>query len=287
MQAVRSADQGTLSPKEQAGWLQIVDELGAKRQLLAVPKSVENGLRSDAAIEFLCRLWEIEEQDRGRRNRWLLPLTTASLGALSVAPLLMVLFMLAIGMEAPNYAPAIFCVAHSLLFLVIGFKAKKEHRQRSLAFLLTNGPIVPPAAVLIEALQFGGFGQDAKSRLVTSLPLYQDSDLPTFNEHQNRTLFSELKGGLMRRMKSGRSYFTDTDIAFLAVLIRWFEREAMYGKPVQTEVKSLLSRFARSNPRPDPSARWRVVQTAAENYLLRVGGLGSSGRDAARGNPAD
>ena len=277
-------------------WLRVVKELGAKRQVLAVPKSIETGLQNRAVVEFLCQLWKDEERKRRRREKWALPVICGSFLALIIVTLGIALWTTLTGMARPKDFFIVALLVEGIFFWTSGDMADKRSRQRSLAFLLTNAPVAPPAAVLIEALHFGGFSQDARSRLVTSLPDYQDSDVPAFDEHQNSILLSELKSGLAKRMRSGRSYFTDTDITFLAVLIRWFEREAISGKSVSKEVMPLLSCFVQAKPRPDPSMRWRSVRTAAENYLLRVGELRSSGLvgelrssggSETLGNPAD
>ncbi|MBC8135314.1 MAG: hypothetical protein H8F28_05420, partial [Fibrella sp.] len=90
MHAVRSAEQETLPPEEQAEWLRIIDDLGAKRQLLVVSKSVEENLEKPGVLEFLSWLWQEEEGERRRREKWLIP------GAVTLF-LLLVLLILALG----------------------------------------------------------------------------------------------------------------------------------------------------------------------------------------------
>ncbi|MBC8136841.1 MAG: hypothetical protein H8F28_13230 [Fibrella sp.] len=275
MQAVRTADRGALSQEEQAEWVRLIDELSSKRQLLAVAKSVEEKLDKPGALEFLCRMWHEEERERRRREKWLMP------GAISlclVLSLLMLGFAIwtLIGMlrhsPGPEGIGPIIALLPPFAALSVLYFMLKQQRQRALAFLLTSSRTRPPAALLIDALHFGEFSQATRTRLAEMLPRYQDADAPVLDDNQHRTLVNQLRSGLSKRTHPAGSYFTQADAAFLAGVVRYFERESLSGKHVPKEVRKLLSHFVETKPKLNTPLQWRIVQTAAESYLLCVGG---------------
>ncbi|MBC8138133.1 MAG: hypothetical protein H8F28_19815, partial [Fibrella sp.] len=174
----------------------------------------------------------------------------------------------------PEGISSIIALLPSWVTLSVLYFTLKQRRQRALAFLLTNNRTRPPAALLIDALHFGEFNQETRARLAEMLPRYQDADAPVLDDYQHRTLVNELKSGLAKRTHPAGSNFTQVDAAFLAGVIRYFEQESLSGKPTPKEVPKLLSQFVQTQPKLDTPPQWRIVQTAAENYLIRTGQQG-------------
>lgn len=268
LQAVRSTERETLSLEEQAEWLRVLDQLGEKRQLLVVSKGVEQNLGKAGVAAFLCELWQTEERERRRREGWILPTigTCFLIGSLMIVALAI---WTALAYARPAINPSSLVALYVCLSFLAVYLMRKRQRQRALAFLLTNGPIIPPCAHLIEALQFGNFDQDAKARLAKVLPGFHDTDAPVLDKHQHQTLLRELESGLTKGMYPKKCISTDTDIAFLAATIRYFEREATRGNPIPEKLQKLLHRFIMHKSMNGVSPHWNSVATAVERFLAQ------------------
>lgn len=272
MQVVRSAERETLSLEEQTEWLRVLDQLGEKRQLLVVSKGVEQNLGKAGVAAFLYELWQTEERERRHREGWLKPAIGIGFFTVSLTIVALAIWTaLAImwGYTRPTITLSSLIALYVCLSFPTVYLMRKRQRQRALAFLLTNGPVVPPCALLIEALPFGNFDQDAKARLSKVLPGFHDTDAPVLDKHQHQTLLRELESGLTKGMYPKKCISTDTDIAFLAATIRYFEREATRGNPIREKLQTLLQRFVHYKSMNGVSPHWNSVAIAVERFLAQ------------------
>ena len=267
MQAVQTLKNETLSPEKQAEWIGIAVGLGTKRQLLALPRAIEDELQNKLIFDFVYQLWQTEEQKRRRREKWLMPANLFLFGAMFLWSVYMVIVMLITSLNKIHSMMYPLLSLNSCLVGILTLKEHAEKKQRGLTFLLMNAPIALPCSVLIASLDFPECRHEIKLRLAKLLPGFHATDAPALDKHQQQVLLSELKFGLIKHTPLMGSVVADIDSIFLVGIIQYFEAELASDKPITRKITPLLTSFSRSKRTGDIGSPWEPVYQATERYL--------------------
>jgi len=219
---------------------------------------------------FLLEQGLIESTRYKRRNRWICPLfaLTGLLGGLLPIVDLTYQWLMVF----------IICLLLLTTFLAsfdLINSAGECRIWKGISKVLPHYARVEHTPLLVDTLQREADKKEGKDRLIELLPQYQGIDAPSLSSAQQSLLLREVRVSFHTADTQGIAAVTETDLLFLVVALNYFEKEISMGRTVPRQILSLLTRTNKPLATMSKTiARWKPVQEAAEDCLVRIQNTG-------------